>query len=174
MAPSILKKTVVLWFFVLAACTIQLVPSYDQALVDGLDKSNTSALTLFAALENGSPSAKFGDYEERYAGLIGTFDALRQRAKNRQVPPLAKRFSSLRIVSDFCNSETDPTGCVNATPEALLRVTDVLRMMRDRHRKKDKAEDGKDGLVAEDVKLFRRDYETAMGQALTLENALKR
>jgi hypothetical protein len=166
MMPAILKRTAVLWALVLAACTIQLVPSYDQALVEGLDQANTQALTLFASVESGSPASEFGDYEDRYATLIGTFDALRQRAANRQIPPLAARLSKVRIVRDFCNSESDPAGCVNVSPASLDRVLQVLRRMRDRHRS--------NGLAEDTVGLFRTDYNTAIAQALTVENALKR
>ena len=163
MMPAILKRTALLWMFVLTACTIQLVPDYDQALVEGLDQANTQALTLFAAVESGSPASEFGDYDERYATLIGTFDALRQRAANRQIPPLAARLSKIRFVRDYCN---DAASCVNVSPASLERVLDVLRKMRDRHRSS--------GLAVDTVGLFRTDYNTAIAQALTVENALKR
>jgi len=166
MIPAIWKKAALLWVFVLTACTIQLVPSYDQALVEGLDQANTEALTLFAAVEGGSPASKFSEYEERYAELIGKFDALHQRAASRQIPPLAKRLSKVNIVRDFCNSETDPTGCVNVSPAALDRVLMVLRKMRDKHRSS--------GLASDGVELSRGDYDSAIAQALTVENALKR
>jgi len=166
MTSAIWKRAALLWVIVLAACTIQLVPSYDQALVEGLDQANTEALTLFAAVESGSPASKFSDFEEGYAALIGKFDALRQRASNRQIPPLAARLSRLSIVQDYCNTDADPTGCVNASPASLERVLQVLRRMRDRHRS--------NGLEADVVNLFRTDYNTAIAQALTVENALKR
>lgn len=166
MIPAIWKKAAFIWLFVLTACTVQLVPGYDQALVEGLDKANTEALTLFAAVESGSPAAKFGDHEQTYSELIGTFEALRQRAENRQIPPLAKRISTIRPLQNFCSSDTDPTGCVNASPASLKRVSEVLRKMRDRHRSA--------GLEPEVVGLLRNDYNTAIAQALTVENALKR
>lgn len=166
MIPAVLKKSVVLWLLMLAACTIQLVPSYDQALVDGLNEVNVQTLTLFAEVENGSPASKFDDYDQRYAAMIGTFEALRQRAMSRQIPPLAKRISRLRFAANFCNSESDPAGCVNASPASLARVIEVIRKMRDRHHDK--------GLEKDTVELFRGDYNTAVAQALTVENALKR
>jgi hypothetical protein len=167
MMPAIWKKAALLWVFVLAACTVQLAPSYDQALVEGLDKANTTALTLFAAVESGSPTSEFGKYEDRYAELIGTFDALRQRALNRQVPPLAKRLSRLSIVRDYCNSESDPTACLNASPASLEEVLKLLRRMRDQHK-------GPSGLAPDIVQIFRDGYNVAIAQALTVENALKR
>lgn len=155
-----------LWVFVLAACTIQLVPGYDQALVEGLDQANTETLTLFAAVENGSPASKFSDYEQRYAALIGRFDALRQRAANRQIPPLATRLSSLGVVQSICTSGNDPTACVNTSPASMEQVLVQLRRMRDRHQSH--------GLVPDLVARFREAYDPAIAQAITVENALKR
>ena len=53
MVPAILKRSLLLWAFVLAACTVQLAPAYDPALVQGLDQTNAQTLTLFAELETG-------------------------------------------------------------------------------------------------------------------------
>lgn len=161
-----LRSALLLWAFLLSACTVQLVPSYDQALAEGLDEANTEALTLFAAVESGSPASKFSDFEPRYAALIGQFEALRQRAETRQIPPLARRISSIRMVSAFCSSEADPTGCVNASPASLAQVLSLLRRMRDRHRA--------NGLLPDIVGNFRDGYNVAIAQALTVENALKR
>jgi hypothetical protein len=166
MISAILKRFVLLWAVLLTACTIQLAPGYDQALAEGLDASNKQALTLFASLESGSPASEFDSYEPRYAELIGGFDALRQRAMTRQIPPLAKRLSSLKMVQTFCNSESDPGGCLNVTPSSLAQVLSLLRRMRDTHKSR--------GLESEQVELFRNGYNPAIAQALTVENALKR
>ena len=155
-----------LWVFVLAACTVQLAPSYDPVLANGLNEAHTEALTLFAAVEEGSPASKFSDFEMRYAGLIGRFETLRQRASMRDIPPLARRISRLSIVQDFCNSQSDPTSCVNASPSSMGRVLEVVRQMRNTHRSR--------GLAVDTVTLFRTDYSTAIEQALTVENALQR
>ena len=167
MMPAIWKRAVLLCAFALAACTIQLAPSYDQALVEGLDEANTTALTLFAALETGSPQSEFGEYDDRYAELIGKFDALRQRALARQIPPLAERLTRLSIVRDLCDSESDPSACVNTSPASLDEVLKLLRRMRDAH-------NGPGGLAPDIVQTFRDSYNVAIAQALTVENALKR
>lgn len=166
MMLAVRQSAILIWALLLAACTVQLVPGYDQSLVDGLDEANTTALTLFAAVESGSPQAEFGDYEERYAELIGKFDALRQRASARQIPPLAGRISRMRMVADFCNAQDNPTSCLNVSPSSLEQVLLLLRRMRDSHRNS--------GLAADTVNNFRDGYNVAIGQALTIENALKR
>jgi hypothetical protein len=163
MLSAIIKRSLFLWVLALSACTIQLVPSYDQALVEGLDEANTEALTLFAAVEGGSPKEKFPEFEDEYAETIGKFDSLQQRAANRQVPPLATRLAKVNFVRDFC---PNATSCVNASPASLSRVLKVLRDLRDEHRSM--------GLQADTISPYRRDYVTAIGQALTVENALKR
>lgn len=164
--PAIRNLIVLFGALLLAACTIQLVPAYDQALVEGLDKSNTETLTLFAAVDDGSAASEFPKYEERYADVIGNFDALRQRAMARQVPPLASRLSKIKSIGSFCNSEGDPTGCVNASPGSLEQVLSLLRRMRILHKTR--------GLEKDEVATFRDSYAPAIAQALTVENALKR
>lgn len=157
---------VVLFALLLTACTIQLVPAYDQALVEGLQGTNTKTLTLFAAVDGGATVAEFSKYEERYADIIGNFDALRQRALSRQVPPLASRLAKIKSIGSFCNSANDPTGCVNASPSSLAQIVALIRKMRARHKER--------GLQNDDVELFKTSYEPAISQALTVENALKR
>jgi hypothetical protein len=166
MIPAIWKRAALLWILVLAACTVQLAPAYDQALAEGLDQANIETLTLFAALERGSPHARFSDYEDRYAAVIGRFEALRQRAAGREIPPLAARLSRLGPIQHICTTAADPTACVNASPASLAEVLAVLRQMRDTHRLRD--------LAADDVENFRNAYNPAIAQALTVENALKR
>jgi len=166
MVLPIRNVLVLLWAVLLAACAIQLAPAHDPALVEGLDKANREALTLFAAVEKGSPATEFGRYEQRYAELIGAFDALRQRASTRQIPPLARRLSNHRIVADYCNSANDPGACVNVSPSSLGQVLSLLRRMRDTHKG--------GGLEADTVTQFRNGYDPAITQALTVENALKR
>jgi hypothetical protein len=150
----------------LAACTVQLVPSYDAALAEGLGEANGEALSLFAALEDGSPATRFGEYEGRYADLIGAFDGLRQRAEARPVPPMAQRLARHRIVQTFCNSRENPAACLNASPASLTEITTLLRRLRTRHRTQ--------GLTQDGVALIRTGYDVAIHQALTVETALER
>ncbi len=167
-ALYIVRRQVAL-FFVLclfSGCAIQLVPDYDQALLDGLNDANTEALTLFAQVESGSTAEEYREYARNYAVLIGKFGALRQRAQSRYVPPLASRLAEKKIVRDFCASETNPNGCLNASPESIGEILANLRQMRDLHRQR--------GLEAGAVVAFRNRYDIQIDQALTVENALKR
>ena len=152
--------------FLLSGCAIQLVPDYDQALLGGLNAANTEALTLFAQVEDGSTAEEFGNYARDYAVLIGKFGALRQRAQSRYVPPLASRLAEKKIIRDFCASETNPNGCLNASPESIGEILSNLRTMRNLHRDR--------GLTSGAVVAFRNRYDIQIDQALTVENALKR
>ncbi|QJB70006.1 hypothetical protein [Parasphingorhabdus halotolerans] len=151
---------------ILSGCAIQLVPDYDQALVAGLDDANVAALTLFANLEEGSPTEEFTDYKNDYARLIGKFEALRQRANARAVPPLASKLAKKNIMPTFCRPENNPAECLNASPKSMAEIVSNLRVMRAFHKTR--------GLVPDAVADFRNRYDTQIDQALTVENALKR
>lgn len=167
MAPAIWKRAALLWLFVLTACTIQLVPTYDQALVDGLNKANTETLTLFAELEGQELGKEsFATYEARYASVIGQFDALRQRAEARDVPPLAQRLLKLKTVERLCGTGVGATECVNITPKRLENILAGLRTLRDRHRNR--------GLASDSIELARGNYDPPIQLVLSIENALKR
>ncbi|MEO9600258.1 hypothetical protein [Parasphingorhabdus sp.] len=152
--------------FLFSGCAIQLVPDYDQALLDGLNDANTEALTLFAQVESGSTAEEYPSHARDYAVLIGKFGALRQRAQSRYVPPLASRLAEKKIIRDFCASETNPNGCLNASPASIGEILANIRRMRDLHRER--------GLQSGAVVAFRNRYDIQIDQALTVENALKR
>lgn len=170
MPPAIQHSLRLFWLIILSAalsaCTVQLAPSYDDALAEGLAEANTQALTLFASVEDGSTPEQFPAYAVSYATVIGRFDALQQRAEARQIPPLATRLTRLGIVQSVCGGGAEATGCVNASPASIGEVLRQLRDMRRIHRTR--------GLTAGDVQLYRDSYNPAIHQALTVESALRR
>ncbi len=101
MPAQMLRLLLGAWLAFLAGCTVQLAPSYDPALVEGLFHNNEQALVFFAKVENGSPATEFDTHEDQYAVLVGGFDALRERAASRYVPPLAARLADMRIVREL-------------------------------------------------------------------------
>lgn len=160
------SMTLVLASLLLSACTIQLAPDYDSALVDGLNANNVDALTLFAALEGGSDQANFSEFADDYAETIGAFEALRQRAETRPIPRLASRLDQVSFISDICNAQVDANECINASPAAIGTVVSTLQTVRRRHRD--------DGLPADLVELFKGQYMAAIRRALFVEQALER
>lgn len=163
---SILMLWLTLLSVALSACTIQLAPAYDDALASGLAETHSSTLTLFAGVEEGSPATEFTGYSRDYAMIIGQFEALRQRAEARDIPPLASRLTRLRVIESICGSGADAERCINASPASIAEVLRLLRDMRRLHRTR--------GLTREDIQLYRDSYDPAIRQALTVENALRR
>jgi len=157
-------------FFVLAACSVSLAPDYDQALHDGLNNTNQSALTLFSALSGGSSKAQFGKYEKTYNEVIGAFGALLSRANSRPEPVLSQRLSTMLNrhpkLKSICASVPEDTSCATVTPLALIEIIQTISKIRDRHRSK--------GILASHLLLLTNDYEISIEQALTVEAALKR
>lgn len=163
-SPIIAFLVTILLF--LSGCAIQLVPDYDEGLVDELNSVNVATLTLFAELEGGSPASAYAAHAEDYAALIGRFEALRQRARARYVPPLAAELARKKAFESFCRGEGNATACLNVAPESIGEILSTLRMMRDTH--------SAGGLDPGAVKLFRGRYDIEIDQALTVEQALKR
>lgn len=148
----------------LGGCAIRLVPSYDPALVEGLDRLNMRTLSLFGALDGGASATEFSRYEDEYAELIGGFEALAMRAEARPVPQLANRLTRLGAVAELCGS--DAAACVNSSPAAMAEIVVTLARMRDLHR---------DRGLPEELRLgFKRSYQISIHQAMTVETALSR
>jgi hypothetical protein len=152
--------------FVLSACTVGLVPAYDADLAEGLSAAHANALVQFARVEEGSPREDYPAHAETYAVLIGAFGELRSRAATRPIPPLATRLAKTSVFRRVCPATDDPEVCLNATPESIASVLSTLRTMRTTHRT--------EGLEPAIVDLFKREYLTAVDQALTVEAALQR
>ena len=152
--------------FALSACTVGLVPAYDADLAEGLSAVHASALVQFARVEEGSPKEDYPAHAETYAVLIGAFGELRSRAATRPIPPLAARLAKTSVFRLVCPATDDPQVCLNATPNSIEAALSTLRTMRTTHRT--------EGLEPAIVDLFRRQYLTAVDQAMTVEAALER
>lgn len=155
----------------LSGCAIQLAPDYDAQLQEGLIAANKDALTLFAKVESGSTKAEFATLSGDYANVIASFEALRQRADSRQIPPLASRLTKMKFFAEFCDQHNDPNSCLNATSSSLTALVATLRRLRDDHRG---VNGGAGGLSEEHVAHLRSSYDQKIHQALTVETALKR
>jgi len=81
-AVAVLSAAILL----MTGCTVQLAPSYDTTIVDGLTSANEQAMTLFASVSSGTEGSPFSDREKTYNELIGKFGALRVQALARPTP----------------------------------------------------------------------------------------
>ncbi|SLN11679.1 hypothetical protein PEL8287_00278 [Roseovarius litorisediminis] len=156
-------------FIFLTACTVSLLPDYDQKLHQGLNDANKDAHILFSALSGGSSKAQFSKHAAQYHKVIGSFGALLTRAKTRPQPDGAQKISSkfrkLPKLGEICAEVEADQGCAIVTPRAINEIIETLSKMRDRH----KTRGLPDGLLT----LLVADYEISIEQALTVEAALQ-
>ncbi len=153
-----------------AACTIQLAPSYDKTIVDGLTAANQQALTFFASVQNGT-TGDFSKREATYNDLIGKFDALRVQAEARPMPR-----SLVSRLLGIGPSENTPPGEIEKlstapTIDSLGAIIDTFSKM-----KSDDEEASKAGKTLDKFRigLLKQSYLTSIDQALTYEKALER
>jgi hypothetical protein len=149
----------------LSACTMSLVPQYQQSLVDGINAANTKALTLFASVAEGSPKSDYGKYAATYDQLIGSFNALAVSAASRPVPALAAKFLAGQLKT-VCATATNAAACVNSTSDKLTAAAEDFVEMKHQH--------AYGGLTPTVLIPIKTDYDFSILQALTIENALKR
>ena len=150
----------------LAGCTTQLSPSYDKAVVDGLNTTNTETMTLLASMSGGTKSADYSSRAPQYTALIGKLDALAILAGSRPIPK--------NKISDTVNKllekrDTDPIPEDDATPpsaHAIQKISETIAKMRDT--------DKKQGVTATEVIGFKRQVTIYFDQAITYENFLQR
>lgn len=159
------RLVVLLGAFLVAACTIGVVPAYDADLAEGLSDAHAQAMVQFARVEEGSPAGEYAAHAESYAELIGAFAELHTRADTRPMPPLAARLEKSPVFRTVC-PDSDPRACLNASPASLMVVLSTLRDLRKTHRT--------EGLTPIVVEGLQRQYLTAVRQALTVEAALER
>lgn len=156
---------------ILAGCTMQLAPDYDQALYKNLTDLNTKTETLFAGLSKGASAGTFATYKTTYDQIIGGFAAARLTAATRPVPTISQQIFASRAFKAACGD--DATECVNPTPASLDLIVTLLTAMRDTHQSR--------GLTAEEVGAaggstmgFKGQYEIDISPVLVFEAALQR
>ena len=150
----------------LAGCTTQLAPSYDKAVVDGLNTTNTETMTLLASMSGGTKAADYSSRAPQYTVLIGKLDALAILAASRPIPK--------NKISDAVNKVLEKRGTApvtedDATPpsaHAIQKISETIAKMRDT--------DKKQGVTATEVMAFKGQVTIYFDQAITYENFLQR
>ena len=170
--PIVPCITVILIMLALAACTVRLLPAYDQATYQSLTSLNANTLTLFSSLSAGSSAKEFPRYEDQYNELIGGFSAARMTLANRPTPPIGQTLFGTGPLSAICGKNASVEDCLNATPRILDQIVALLTKMRDIHQQR--------GLPAEVVSGLngrgglKGQYQIEVAQVLTVEAALQR
>ena len=145
----------------LTSCVLRAAPAYDPSIVMGLQEANTEALQLFAAVSQGTTARTFPDRRKRYEDVIGRFDALRVETLSRRVP----RPPFVSGITARASAAVDGD-IANPTPTYLESILRTLTRMRDVDRAR--------GLMAENVKLYKRSYVERITEAFHVEKAFQR
>ncbi len=167
------KAILVLAMLALTACTVSLLPDYNEELHKGLNDANEKAQTLFSALETGATPQNFAKVEKQYHETIGQFSALLAQAKTRPQPnvsdTLERRLKQIPTIQKACatlsQEDGDPPCLGVVTPRALSEIVETLTAMRDGHKAK--------GLGSGTLEFLIGDYALSIEQALTVETALQ-
>lgn len=145
------------------ACTTQLAPLYDQALVEGLTSVNAKTMELMASAAGGTTKETFGSRENQYNKVIGGLDALALQAAARPVPA-----NSLATAINSRGEGPGASGDTQRVPSstALMEVSKTVSQMRE--------VDKKQGVTGVEVQAYKGQVLIYMDQALTYEAALQR
>lgn len=158
--PIILATVV----FFLTECAITLAPQYDKALVDGLTKTNAEVMEFLALVSDGTQKETFDQRKEKYASLVGSFDALEIQAKARPIP----KNKITDEINALLSKRGAPIPVDSETPSAtaIAKISETVAKMRDTDRKQ--------GVTATEVLAFKNQVSICLDQALTYESFLKR
>lgn len=190
MSPSSLAlrkaAAMLLAVFFVTGCAISLVPDYDAAVVDGLQRTHEKTMILFASIASGERKddadapledvirrsrATFPAHAKSYDEIVGMFAALKTRADSRIVPPLTQKVVTRLVekswLMDLCKTQDSSVSlCINPTPRTIDNIIETITKLKDSHKDL--------GLGYKDLMVFRTKYTTFIEQAFTVENALKR
>lgn len=113
------------------ACTIQLAPAYDPALVNGIRAVNSDIMQLYATTGMGVDKATFPDRVEEYNRIIGAVDALALESQSRPVPDSAIRDKVEQALGQWLASNpTPPAGRDEALSLAAAECADARKVKR--------------------------------------------
>lgn len=96
--------------FVSSACTIQLAPVYDQALVSGIRLVNSDIMELYATTGMGVDQSTFPKRIDQYNKIIGRVDALKLQSQSRPIPDGALLKKVDQAVRQWSGANPAPIG----------------------------------------------------------------
>jgi hypothetical protein len=113
------------------ACTIQLAPAYDPALVNGIRAVNSDIMQLYATTGMGVDKATFPDRVDEYNRIIGAVDALALESQSRPVPDSGIRDKVEQALGQWLASNpTPPAGRDEALSLAAAECADARKIKR--------------------------------------------
>ena len=115
----------------ITACTIQLAPAYDPALVNGIRSANNDIMQLYATTGMGVDKTTFPQRVDEYNRIIGAVDALALESQSRPVPDSAIRDKVEQALGQWLASNpTPPTGRDEALSLAAAECADARKVKR--------------------------------------------
>jgi hypothetical protein len=155
-------------FLMVASCTAQLAPAYDQAIVGGLASANQDTQTLFASLGTGVGKETYGTRGDSYTHIIGELNALEIQAKSRPIPPTDSLLDANKVLSanGIGQLTSDPQFTSFPSARAIHDASVTIATMR--------TADQNAGIRGDELKAFQNQASIYLTQAITYENFLKR
>lgn len=163
-ASTVWPTVVAALAFLLAACSAQLAPSYDDYIDNNLTQLSQTIETYYAAMPaTGYSKESFSKQEPFYADTLGKIEALKTRAAARPIPEGA--------VTRWLGMQQKPNGASGVGNEIptvanLNLVADALQQLRDTQRTS--------GLSPNFAQRTVEQIRIALRNAITYEMALKR
>jgi hypothetical protein len=147
----------------IGACTTQLAPLYDHALVEGLTSVNAKTMELMASASDGTTKETFANRENQYNNVIGSLDALALQAAARPAPT-NHLVTAINTMGEAPGASDERQVVSSST--ALMEISKTVSRMREI--------DKKQGITGREVRAFKGQVLIYMDQALTYEAALER
>jgi len=162
------RKLLLAALLLMAACTAQLAPAYDQAIVGGLASANQDVQTLFASLGTGVGKETYGTRSEAYTHIIGALNALEIQAKSRPMPGSDSLAEANKVLSanGIGQLTNDPQFTSFPSARAIHDTSVTISTMREA--------DQRAGIRGDELKAFQNQASIFLTQAITYENFLKR
>jgi hypothetical protein len=150
----------------ITGCAIQLAPSFDKNVVEGLNLANTEVMTLMASTSEGTDKNTFSSRKEKYNTLIGKADALALSAGARPMPKNKITDAINKLLEKRGGKPIDDDDATPASAQSIRRVAETLTKMRDT--------DKKQGITTHEAHAFKKQLAIYLDQAITYENFLQR
>jgi hypothetical protein len=152
---------------VLAGCTAQLAPPYDQNISDGLGGANKDIQTLFASIGVGVTKDTFKTRSDSYVKIIGELNALELQAKLRPSPQGLVNINTVNAALQKSGlTQIDPNFNDIPSVRSIHDTSDTISHMRDF--------DEAAGLHGGQLKALENQTLTFLAQAIAYESFLKR
>jgi hypothetical protein len=151
----------------LAGCTAQLAPAYDQNISDGLDSANKDIQTLFASIGDSVTKDTFKNRSDSYNKIIGELNALELQAKLRPSPQGLVNINNVNAALQKSGvAQIDPNFTDVPSVRSINDTSGTMSHMRDF--------DAAGGLRGGQLKALENQAVTFLSQAIAYESFLKR